>query len=523
MHSSHAGGAGVPPPHERSPLARFRDGDVEAFIHQTGARISYDASILGVDPRTFELQVRLHLPALSRRALTSWPADRVYEAVRIQALVRAAEIRLGLEDAAYDAHTSLLCNVDKVHRDLTLIRIDGSTSRLRFGEVDPWAGHRVQARMHYLRSERADTVLQFGLFLPGAQMPLTYLAFSPCDRRYMLDALALLGIPAHAGRVLVLTRVHGLPGIPANLMSLTIGRALRELRARGAADNVVTAFNPMLGFSGASFRAAGFVPVASCPVTYSYDAAGFFQTRRTATAPTVQRLETPDNILMVRGVTRTAKRRLADSLTAIHRVPRETYDRREPARQGEIDPADQEWVIRLAGYRGVLQSAWSSRTAHPLYLDGAPPDAAPPRGQCGVASVWLARRLHAERGIAALYCVGSVTFAANDRRAVRHHCWIEVGDPEDPRRVVIDLTADQADDATEPVVFARHADLLARGVSYTPVSRQRLDELPGDRVWRRFLALSDVVDQGGAAGHGDPGQGRTTETGRRRRSRPAIA
>ncbi|PZG46565.1 hypothetical protein C1I98_14420 [Spongiactinospora gelatinilytica] len=487
---------------------------MEAFVRAVTPRIAADAAIVGVDPRTLELQVRLHLPALSRAAITTGPAGRAYDAVRIQALVRAAEIRVGLEDAAFDAHTSLLLGVEKVRRDLTLVRADGSVGRLRFGAVDPWAGHRVQARLHYLRCERADTVMQFGLFLRGARMPLTYLAFSSCDRRYMLDVLNALGVPARPGRVLVLTRVHGLPGVPGNLMSLTIGQAVREIKARGAADLIVTAFNPMLGFNGASFRAAGFTAFASCPVTYSYDAAGFFHTRRSATAATPQRLTTPDNILMARGVTRTAKRRLAAAVRPLRTVPRETYERREPARFCEPDPGDPAWLRRLTGYRGLLQDAWSSETAAPRYVgDGGPQGSG--RGQCGVASVWLARRLHADHGMVPLYCVGSVTFTTGAQPDVPHHCWIEVGDPRDPQRVIIDLTADQAAGSPKPIVFARHSDLIAQGIRYTPLFRQRLDELPANRVWRRFLTLSDLVDRHGT--------GHPADTGRRDHHRPATA
>lgn len=452
-------------------------------------RIRADAETAGVGPRALEIQVRLHLPRVSRQALVCWSPDKVYEEIRLQAVVRAAQVSQAAQDAEDRAHASVLLNVDKARRDLSLSFTDGYRTSLRFGEVRPSVGSLVQSRLHYLHSERADTVLQFGLFLPGATVPLTYVAFSRCDRQYVVDALAGHGLDVAPNRIIVLTRMHGLAGIPANLMSITVSRAVREIRARNAGDHVVTAYNPMLGFDGASFLASGFTPVASSPVAYRYDEKGLFQTRRMSRASVPQLLDTPDNVLMVLGVTPAAKRavRTVRGVIAVSRGTHSGADHVGPAR---VDLASPQWRARLLGYRRMLETCWSDRTVHPRYQEPAVVGG-DPRGQCGVTSVWLTRALRSELLLESAYCYGSLRFDRADVEDVRHHCWVEVGRPGDPRRLVIDLTGDQSAGAGEPIVLGEHRDLAGRGLRYEPAARLSLDELPRDRVWQRFLALDD--------------------------------
>ncbi len=458
------------------------------------ARIRADAETTGVDLRALEIQVRLHLPRLSRTAIVGWSPDKVYEEIRLPAVVRAAQVEQSAQDAAHQAHASVLLNVEKVRRDLSLSFTDGYRTRLRFGKVRPSVGHLVQSRLHYLHSERADTLLQFGLFLPGATMPLTYVAFSRCDRQYVMEALAGHGLRVEPGRVLVLTRMHGLAGIPANLMSLTVARAVREIRLADAGDYVVTACNPMLGFDGAAFLASGFVPVALSPVAYRYDETGLFQTRRMPGRSVPQLLDTPRNVLMILGVT-TAAKRTVRAFDGLITVPRRTHSGGEHVRPRQADLASPEWRARLLGYRRMLEACWSDRTVHPRYQEERVGDG-DPRGQCGVTSVWLARELRAGLLLEPAYCYGRLRVGRRDDEDVSHHCWVEIGPSHDPRRLVVDLTGDQSRSVPEPIVLGEHRALADRGLRYEPTTRLGLDELPKDRVWPRFLALDDHLLDG---------------------------
>ncbi len=92
------------------------------------------------------------------------------------------------------------------------------------------------------------------------------------------------------------------------------------------------------------------------------------------------------------------------------------------------------------------------------------------------------------------YCYGDLVFVDGRSNPVNHHCWIEIGEEADPHRVVIDLTCDQADGLSELVLSAEYEGLLKQGLKYESKTRLKLDQLPSDRVWHRFIALSDAID-----------------------------
>ncbi len=476
-------------PGRKNLISALRDPDIERFIDTASPLWRPDARRVGVADRTMETQVRLHLPALPRELLAQPDVRDVYEQVRVQAVVRSAEIGMASVDAAYEAHFSMLAGGSKVRRDLTFEGERGYRLQFDCGPATTRAGQFIQSRLHYLRSARSDTTFEFGLFVPGAAMPIAYAAFSPADRRYILDALRAVEIGAEPHELLVLTRMHGLPDIPRNIMSLMLGRAFKHIRDTGLAKYVITAFNPMLGFEGTTFHATGFRPFALAPVVYNYDDNGYFSTRRLRRGRHTQRLDVPGNLLLITGVTRDAKRVLARKPDRTHRIPDERH-REETLPRRQFSPHDQECLNRLVEYRKEIQAAWSARTAHPRYMLEYQ-DPADPRGQCGVASVWLARALRHEFGVESTYCYGQLKSTNPAISSVEHHCWVEIGRPSDPFRTIIDLTSDQAAGMEGPVLCGRHRELAADGLSYNSVSRLRLDELPKDRVWRRFIVLND--------------------------------
>ncbi|MFB4310612.1 hypothetical protein [Actinomadura sp. GTD37] len=479
-------------PGRKDLISALRDPDIEAFIDKASPLWRRDAHRVGVAERTMETQVRLHLPALPRELLTRPAVGDVYEQVRVQAVVRSAEIGMASVDAAYEAHFSMLAGGSKVRRDLAFEGDHGYRLRLACGQVTTRAGQFIQSRLHYLRSARSDTTLEFGLFVPGAAMPIAYAAFSPVDRPYVLDALRAVDVNAEPRELLILTRMHGLPDIPHNIMSLMLGRAFKHIRDAERAKYVITAFNPMLGFEGTTFHATGFRPFALAPVVYAYDDNGYFSTRRLRRGQRTQELDVPGNLLLLTGVTRDAKRALARIPERIHRIP-DGRHREESLPRRRFSPHDPDCLNRLMEYRKEIQAAWSARTAHPRYtLEYQDP--ADPRGQCGVASVWLARALRHEFGVESTYCYGQLKSTNPAISSVEHHCWVEIGERPDPFRTIIDLTCDQATGMEGPVLCGRHQDLAADGLSYNSVSRLRLDELPKDRVWRRFIVLSDESD-----------------------------
>ncbi|MHA6757033.1 transglutaminase-like domain-containing protein [Streptacidiphilus sp. PAMC 29251] len=282
----------------------------------------------------------------------------------------------------------------------------------------------------------------------------------------------------------MLTRAMGLKGTAFNLMSFTMGQAAHALRQMGC-RYIVTAFNPMLGFSGCTLQATNFTPLADAPIAYFYDNFGRYVTRRHSGAdhPVNRTQPIYRNLLAVLGVDRKARKELKQVKTLVH------IDESSPAPGGSARAAlTSEFVRQLPEYRRRLEGAWSEKTVHPSYAQ-APLSS---KGQCGVSSVWLAQLLRMKE-IEATYCYGRLVFEDPAVSTVDHHCWIEVGSPQDGDRQVIDLTCDQADGFEEPIICAPYSTLKEQGISYEPQARLTVDELPDDRVWRRFTYLDDSM------------------------------
>jgi len=476
----------------RELTAGLRDPRVDPCLEHNRLQIESDARLVDLDSRSYETQVRLHLPSLPDNLGFAGRYGDMYQMVRPVSLVRSAGIKQELELAATRANSALLLPHDyRAHRDL---RLDGGNSRLplRFGEVLPSIGHVYQSRMHYLRSARADTRMHFGLFLPGAAYPLTYVALSRCDRPYVVDGLLRSKLRYRMSDCLVVTRMFGLPGIPPNLMSLTLKHVVRALRRVSGARLLITAYNPLLGFTGAAFRASGFAPFAVAPVSYRYTAAGEFTTRRAARPAAIVRDDFMPNVLTVRGIDRETQKEVMSRVCPAH-ISMNEYTTNTTVKGALPSASCERWQERLREYRRILEKAWSAETMHPSYLTEVDQIGPSSRGQCGVSSVWLARELadvyHAEP----TYCYGDLLFPDGSGEPVTHHCWVEVGDHDDPGRVVIDLTSDQAEPSRDGIVCASHRELLSRGMNYVAHSRQGLEDLVRDRVWARFLLLDDAI------------------------------
>lgn len=470
----------------------LRDGEVDEFIAANRATIMEDARSAGVSSRSLEVQIRLHVPSLTRSQLQRLPPAEAYQQVRLPALLRAYAMRRSEQEAQLAANSSLFINPQKVRRDLHVELADRREVQLTFAAVNPAVGHAIQKNLHYLGSPRGDTCREFGVFLPGAEHPITYVAFSVCDRAYMARCLDDLPFASALSNTLVLTRMYTLPDMPRNLISLTIRHAMRAVRAERRFVTVLTAFNPFLGFAGSAFQASGFHPIAVSPTTYSYDDNGEYTTRRQATRSRPQAMDTPPNILTAKGVTRTAQRSLLYCEAMVDVELNDYQASCLPPVQPSPGPPPMSYED-LAMLRKQLASAWSDRTIHPSYLP-SPSETEDPRGQCGVSSVLLLKELRELGAGEAQYCYGDVLFDGS-APALLHHCWVEYGPSDSRRRYVIDITSDQSDALGGAIQMEPIDRLESRGVHYKATTRLTLDQLPGDRVWPRFLALRKAMDE----------------------------
>ncbi|TDO45252.1 hypothetical protein EV643_11325 [Kribbella sp. VKM Ac-2527] len=115
----------------------------------------------------------------------------------------------------------------------------------------------------------------------------------------------------------------------------------------------------------------------------------------------------------------------------------------------------------LRYYRNQLQDAWSDETIHESFRSASGEQAPASRGQCGVSSAWLVERLRADdRSLKLSYCYGDVLSTVDDTPVLPRHCWVEIGDEDDPGRLVVDLTGDQAESLRDyPVLCLPHDEL----------------------------------------------------------------
>ncbi|MFI8292194.1 transglutaminase domain-containing protein [Streptomyces sp. NPDC085614] len=462
-------------------VRELRDPLIDDFSDSCRERVAEDAALCGMSSRDFDIQLRLHAPSVRDRLESRQPSPLLYDELRPRLVARCSRIAAYTEDADLLANSALLLGGGEARRGFTVRRPDGSSVGVNFEVVPPSTGFLYQSKLHYMLSPRADTIVELGCYLQGATHPVTYLAFSLCDRPGTLRALQLQGIPAERGNLLILTRALGLSGAARNLMSFTIGQAVRHVRTMGC-KFIVTAFNPLLGFTGSALHASNFVPFATAPVAYSYDRFGGYVTRRRSTSDpgTDRRTTSHRNLLVVLGTDSTSRKETLKVTTL--------YDVAEPPRDapaGHLDPLDSDELRR---FRHRLEAAWSLTTAHPSYAR----EPLSSKGQCGVSSVWLARLLR-KRRIEATYCYGRLSFDDPGISSVDHHCWLEIGSPNDAARQVVDLTCDQADGFDEKVIYRRHDELARTGVRYEPATRLTVDDLPGDRVWPRYLRLEESM------------------------------
>ncbi|MGW6894790.1 transglutaminase domain-containing protein [Streptomyces chartreusis] len=462
-------------------MRELRDPFIDALSESCQGLVAADAALCEMSAQDFDIQLRLHAPSVFDQVKVKRSFPALYSQLRPQLIARCSRISSYLKDADFLANSSLLLGGGEARRGFTIQRTDGSSVGVNFAVVSPSTGYLYQSKLHYLMSPRADTLVEVGCYLQGASHPVTYLAFSMCDRPGIIQALQQQGITAQRDNLLILTRALGLSGAARNLMSFTIGQAVRHLRIMGC-KFIVTAFNPLLRFTGSALHATNFSPFATAPVAYCYDKFGSYMTRRQSMSDksTDRRAENYRNILVVLG-TDSASRKEIRKVTTLQHVAEPDID--APGGQlAALDPNE------LRYYRSRLEAAWSLSTAHPSYAR----EPLSSKGQCGVSSVWLARRLR-QREIEATYCYGRLAFDDNSISSVDHHCWIEVGPPNDATRHVIDLTCDQADGFEEKVIYRRYDELARVGIRYEPVTRLAVDDLPSDRVWPRYTRLEESM------------------------------
>lgn len=260
--------------------------------------------------------------------------------LRIEAEQAVLERRRALD--AFFAATRLPQSFLNAREDRTVTRRGATLAVERGGEAEerlvlkdasPELGIAIEEHLHYLAIPRRDATHRVVLVEETTDLPVLYLSFSPNSRKYTEPLLWAFGLRME--EVAVAVRGYGSPRCPRNAMGLflrmacqRVSRDFPHLRA------ILTDINPNWGYSGQSFREAGFIDVGlkHAPTSFvgeDYASRRDLAGRPGARAATQARCPLVPTIIMLRPMT--GQTDLAKSLErsvdgGLYVVPRSLYD-----------------------------------------------------------------------------------------------------------------------------------------------------------------------------------------------------
>jgi cytidylate kinase len=194
-------------------------------------------------------------------------------------------------------------------------------------------GAAIERYLHYLGVHRLDTTHRLLLVEESTDYPVLYMSFSPNSRKYFEPLLWALGLRME--EVAVAVRGFGSPRCPRNAMGLflrmcckRVSDDFRHLRA------VITDINPNWGFTGSSFREAGFITIGTkyAPTLFEgeeYVSRRGIDRRPGQKAATMHKLPLVPTLIMVKPLDDAAEKAINGAIKdGLYIVPRSLYDMR---------------------------------------------------------------------------------------------------------------------------------------------------------------------------------------------------
>lgn len=232
-------------------------GSVERLL--TPARSAGDIP----STRDLRLQALLHLPRIADSDGTVDLDAAIAEIERLHEL-RAGELAPLRSLARPPAKQPTLAELD--------------VSLLEAREARPILDH-----FHYLRSYREDS-LTVGALYRGRVAAIC--SISPLDLPLLTDPLPTVG----RQEVMVISRVFAFDWAPRNVVSYLLARAEKTRAVSERGRLLLTYLNPNLGFAGASYKAANWLPYGREKGTrYAYLRGCYITDRRIARLPSTER------------------------------------------------------------------------------------------------------------------------------------------------------------------------------------------------------------------------------------------
>ena len=209
------------------------------IVHVRGSEIlfvcSQAARDAGVDSRTLRARTLLHLPKIANHQS------------QISLLEARAEIARIVSHRQRCEHRTESAQLSPVAQGL---------SSLHFDLINESSARTICTSLHYLGTYREGSI-DFGLFKHGDYLPTAYCSISSVGFDSRRSGLAQK-LRMEEDQIAILSRGYTSPHAPRNTVSYLLARVRRFLRRHSDKRRVlVTSVDSNLGFSGASYVAAG--------------------------------------------------------------------------------------------------------------------------------------------------------------------------------------------------------------------------------------------------------------------------
>lgn len=202
----------------KSIKAAKSNNEIDIFITSHMNYLENIANEVNVSLRFIIIQARLHLPFYQdlqdSKAILKGLKNKIvsisrdYKRIYDDMISKTGIVQLG-QNATLKGKVNNIRVIDGNH-----------IKKIVFGAVDPKIEGLFNDHLHYIRSNRKDSIMCLGLFLDGYRIPFAIASFSYCKRPYQANALnKYMKDNVDRGSILSMTRAFAFDNCPKNSMS----------------------------------------------------------------------------------------------------------------------------------------------------------------------------------------------------------------------------------------------------------------------------------------------------------------
>lgn len=277
-------------------------GAVGDFVLANEEILIHFANSHNIDYVFIRIQMLLHLPYYEEIRIKDNPVD-VLEEIEAK-IVNLWCVYKHTYDSLYAKTNLQTISSGSIFKGKKVLVISDTPILIPvyFKEVPLDVASKINNDLHYIRSDRGDNFISYGLYIGNAEIPYACASFSLCKRGYQLDSLNIFcGLSLPPSDVLSMTRAFGFNGSPHNSMSKLFHLSHEQIKKDfTGVKAIITAMNPFLGFNGGIFSGASYSPYMLSPMEYWYNDEGNYVPRSKGVY--LQKSTTPPIIWLAHGL-----------------------------------------------------------------------------------------------------------------------------------------------------------------------------------------------------------------------------